>query len=43
MVTTTANGIKEVNVFKGNDSEMHVEQLNYILKDLIDHNIIVEE
>ena len=43
MVTTTANGIKEVNVFKGNDAETHIEQLNYILKDLMDHNIIVEE
>ena len=43
MVTTTSNGIKEVNVFKGNDAETHIEQLNYILKDLMDHNIIVEE
>lgn len=43
MVTTTANGIKEVNVFKGNDAETHIEQLNYILKDSMDHNIIVEE
>ncbi len=42
MVTTTANGIKEVNIFKGNDAAEHIEQLNFILNDLKDHQIIEE-
>ena len=28
---------------QGFNAETHIEQLNYILKDLMDHNIIVEE
>ncbi|KRL84136.1 DUF1831 domain-containing protein [Ligilactobacillus apodemi] len=40
MVTTTANGLKEVNIFKGKDAAANQEQLEYILADLLARNII---
>ncbi|KRM19071.1 hypothetical protein FC40_GL000860 [Ligilactobacillus hayakitensis DSM 18933 = JCM 14209] len=42
MVTLTANGMREVNIFKGNDEHQNVEQLNFILNDLIEREILVE-
>lgn len=40
MATTTANGIREVDVHQGKDVETHLEQLNYILDNLIEREII---
>lgn len=40
LVTTTANGLKEVNIFNGKDTTANVEQLNYILEDLISRQIL---
>ena len=40
MVTTTANGLKEVNIFKGKDTATNQEQLEYILADLVARNVI---
>lgn len=42
MVTTTANGIREVNIFTRKDKETHIEQLNYILNNLIERKIIAK-
>ncbi|MCP0886482.1 DUF1831 domain-containing protein [Ligilactobacillus sp. WILCCON 0076] len=43
MATVTANGLKEVNIFKANDAEKKITQLEYIIKDLQEHNILVIE
>ena len=40
MVTTTVNGLKEVNIFKGKDTATNQEQLEYILADLVARNVI---
>ena len=40
MVTTTANGLKEVNIFKVKDTATNQEQLEYILADLVARNVI---
>ena len=40
MITTTANGMKEVNIFNGKNAAAQTEQLEYILTDLIDRQII---
>ena len=42
LATVTANGLKEVNVFTGKNAEVNVEQLNFILADLVAHNILVK-
>ncbi|GBG93933.1 cysteine desulfurase [Ligilactobacillus salitolerans] len=40
MSTTTANGLKEVNIFKTGDIKAQSEQLGYLLHDLQERNII---
>lgn len=40
MATVTANGMREVDVHKGKDVETHLEQLNYILDNLLERQII---
>lgn len=40
MATTTANGMREVNIFTSNGSATHVEQLNYILDELLKRQVI---
>lgn len=40
MATVTANGMREVDVHKGKDVETHLEQLNYILANLLERQII---
>jgi len=42
LATVTANGLKEVNIFKGKNAAVNVEQLNFILDDLVAHNILVK-
>lgn len=40
MATTTANGMREVDIHKGKDVDVHLEQLNYIIDNLIERQII---
>ena len=40
MATLTANGMREVDVHKGKDVDTHLEQLNFILDNLIERQII---
>lgn len=40
MSTTTANGLKEVNIFKTGDVTAQSEQLNYLLNDLVERGIL---
>lgn len=42
MATTTANGLQEVNIFKHKNADVYTEQLNYILKDLIERDVLVK-
>ncbi|WEV40597.1 DUF1831 domain-containing protein [Lactobacillus sp. ESL0684] len=41
MVVTDRNGLKKVNIFKNQQLAQTVDLLNYILKDLIERNIIM--
>lgn len=40
MVTTTANGLKEVNIFTHPEADKFVEQLTYIIQNLIEKNVL---
>lgn len=40
MAVTTANGMREVDVHKGKDSQKNLEQLNFILDNLLERQII---
>ncbi|GKS81947.1 cysteine desulfurase [Ligilactobacillus pabuli] len=40
MTTTTANGLKEVNIFKTGDVKVQSEQLGYLLNDLVERGIL---
>lgn len=40
MSTTTANGLKDVDIFKTGDVKAQNEQLHYLLNDLIDRGIL---
>ena len=42
MVTLTANGMREVNIFKGNDNQGNIEQLEFIINDLKERKILEE-
>ncbi|KRM96522.1 hypothetical protein FC19_GL000816 [Liquorilactobacillus aquaticus DSM 21051] len=40
MLTTSANGLNEVNIYKSVDADTHIEQLNYILEQLEQRQIL---
>ena len=42
LATTTANGMREVNIFKSKDKEENEKQLNFILAELEEKNILVK-
>ncbi|MHC9532841.1 DUF1831 domain-containing protein [Dellaglioa sp. BT-FLS60] len=40
MSTTTANGLKAVNIFKDEDKKSETEQFNYVIGQLIDRDVL---
>ncbi|PWG00650.1 DUF1831 domain-containing protein [Levilactobacillus bambusae] len=40
MVTTTASGNNQVNIFTGDKGEEHAEQYHYIIQNLLDRDIL---
>ena len=43
MGVTSANGLKEINIFKGTDIEKHIEQLNFVIDNLKERSILSEK